>query len=111
MSSVATAPPRHHLLKVLGPTFGIAVAVGNTVGAGILRSPGIIAGEVPGIALIVGLWLLGGLQAGLGANIMAEMATSLPLTGGLYVYAQRALGDIGGLVVGWTVWTVKLAGA
>jgi amino acid transporter len=108
--SVTEAQSRHHLLKILGVTFGVAVAVGNTIGSGILRSPSIIAGEVPGIALILGLWVLGGVQAGLGANIYAEMATALPKSGGFYIYAQRALGDVCGLIVGWTTWLSKLAG-
>ena len=110
MSSISPAQPRHHLLKILGLSFGIAVAVGNVIGSGILRSPSIIAGEVPGVALIMGLWVLGGVQAALGANITAELATALPKSGGIYIYAQRALGDVGGLIVGWTVWASKLAG-
>jgi APA family basic amino acid/polyamine antiporter len=110
MEAASKARPRHHLLKILGVSFGVAVAVGNTIGSGILRSPALIAGEVPGIALILGLWVLGGVQAALGANIIAELATALPKSGGPYVYAQRALGDVVGLIVGWTVWLSKLAG-
>src|ERR1700733_1568724 len=101
--------PAPHLLKILGSTFGVAVAVGNCVGAGILRAPAIIAHEVPWAVLIVGLWVLGGVQALLGANIMAELATALPKSGGLYIYAQRGLGDVGGLIVGWISWGVKVA--
>jgi APA family basic amino acid/polyamine antiporter len=110
MSAASGARPRHHLLKILGVSFGVAVAVGNTIGSGILRSPSLIAGEVPGVAIILGLWVLGGIQAALGANITAELATALPKSGGFYVYAQRALGDVAGLIVGWTVWLSKLAG-
>jgi amino acid transporter len=110
MQTESMAQPRHHLLKILGLSFGIAVAIGNIIGSGILRSPAIIAGEVPGIALILGLWVLGGVQAALGANIIAELGAALPKSGGLYIYAQRALGDIGGLIVGWTIWASKLAG-
>src|ERR1051326_9625942 len=89
MSSVAQ--PRHHLLKILGVTFGVAVAIGQTIGSGILRSPSIIAGEVPGVALIVGLWVLGAIQVSLAANIIAELGTALPKSGGGYNYAHRAL--------------------
>jgi amino acid transporter len=99
-----------HLLKILGVTFGVAVAVGNVIGSGILRAPSTIAHEVPGFWLIMLLCLLGGVQGALGANITAEMATALPKSGGMYIYAQRGLGDISGLIVGWTIWASKLAG-
>jgi len=101
---------RGHLLKILGVTFGVAVAVGNSIGSGILRSPNIIAGEAPAGWVVLLLWTLGGVQALVAANISAELATALPRSGGYYVYAQRALGDVGGLIVGWTVWLAKLAG-
>ena len=102
---------RQHLLKILGVSFGVAVAIGQTIGSGILRSPSIIAGEVPGMGLILGLWLLGAVQALSSANIVAELGTALPKSGGVYVYARRALGDVGGLVVGWTDWLSNIAGA
>jgi APA family basic amino acid/polyamine antiporter len=110
MATNETRAASGHLLKILGVTFGVAVAVGNVIGSGILRAPSTIAHEVPGVWLIMLLWLLGGVQGALGANIAAEMATALPKSGGLYIYAQRALGDVCGLIVGWTIWASKLAG-
>ena len=35
------------LLKVLGVAFGLAMIVGNTIGSGILRTPGDIAAALP----------------------------------------------------------------
>lgn len=101
---------RSHLLRILGATFGVAVAVGNMIGAGILRAPAIIAGHIPDTTLIVGLWALGGLHAVLTINIIAELGTAVPQSGGPYLYAHRAFGDVVGLVVGWSAWLVKLAG-
>ena len=37
------------LLRVLGVGFGIAVLVGNTIGSGILRTPGEVAGHLPSV--------------------------------------------------------------
>ncbi|HLY56736.1 MAG TPA: APC family permease [Stellaceae bacterium] len=110
MTAIAEAAPRHHLLRILGVSFGVAAALGDAIGSGILRSPGIIAGEVPGVSLILFLWALGGVQAGLGANIFSELATALPRSGGAYNYAHRAFGDIGGLIVGWATCLTPLAG-
>ena len=99
------------LLKILGVSFGIAVTVGEIIGSGILRSPEIIARTVPSIPLILGLWILCGVHSWLGANVLAELAAAMPRTGGPYIYARRALGDVAGLVVGWTLWISKMAGA
>ena len=111
VAAAIPAQPRHNLLKILGVTFGVAVAVGQMIGSGILRSPSLIAANVPGVGLIVLLWLLGAIQVSLSANIFAELATALPKSGGAYNYARRAFGDVGGLVVGWTDWLSNIAGA
>jgi amino acid transporter len=110
LTIAADRPRSGGLLHILGVGFGVAVGVGMMIGSGILRSPSIIAGEVPSAGWIVALWVLGAVHAALGANVVAELATALPLAGGPYVYARRALGDIGGLVVGWTSWISTLAG-
>ena len=106
----AAEQPRNGLLHILGVSFGVAVGVGMMIGSGILRAPSTIAGEVPSAAWIVALWVLGAFHAALGANIVAELATALPKAGGSYVYAHRALGDVGGLIVGWANWISTLAG-
>jgi amino acid transporter len=110
LTIAADAPRSSGLLHILGAGFGVAVGVGMMIGSGILRSPTVIAGEVPSAFWIIGLWVLGALHAALGANVLAELATALPQAGGAYVYARRALGDVGGLVVGWTNWISTLAG-
>jgi len=104
------AAPRGHLLRVLGVAFGVAVTLGNMIGAGILRSPSVIAASVGSAALILALWLAGALQAALAANILVELGTALPQAGGPYVFSRRALGDVAGLIVGWSLWGAKIAG-
>jgi APA family basic amino acid/polyamine antiporter len=92
------------LRTILGLGFGLAGAVGGTIGAGILRTPGLVAAQLGSPALIVMAWGLGGLYALLGALCVAELGTSLPQAGGWYVYARRAFGDTAGLAVGWVDW-------
>src|ERR1035437_814122 len=92
------------LLKVLGVAFGLAIIVGNTIGSGILRSPGDVAAALPHPAWFIGAWVAGGVYALLGAMTMAELAVMIPKSGGQYVYARRALGEYPGFVIGWSDW-------
>jgi basic amino acid/polyamine antiporter, APA family len=92
------------LFAVLGVTFGLAVTIGNTIGAGILRTPGEIAEHLPGFWAFASIWIVGGLYALLGSNALAELGTMTPRSGGQYVFVRRALGDYAGFIVGWSDW-------
>ncbi len=96
--------PRGRLLQILGVGFGLAVIIGNTIGAGILRTPGEVAAQLPNAWLFIGVWVIGGLYALLGAFSIAELGTLLPRSGGQYVFARYALGDYAGFVIGWSDW-------
>jgi APA family basic amino acid/polyamine antiporter len=96
--------PARSLLTVLGFAFGLSVIVGNTIGSGILRTPGEVAQLLPNSALFIAVWLLGAFYALLGANGLAELATMMPESGGYTVYLKRALGLYAGFVIGWTDW-------
>ena len=103
-------PAPGKLLQVLGLGFGLAGAVGGTIGAGILRTPGLVAGPLGQPSWILAAWLLGGLYALLGAVCVAELATSLPQAGGWTVYASRAFGPRAGFLVGWSDWLAHCIG-
>jgi APA family basic amino acid/polyamine antiporter len=92
------------LLRVLGVGFGLAVIVGNTIGAGIFRAPGTIAEQLPNPWLFLGIWVAGGLYALLGAISLAELGTMLPRSGGQYIFSRYALGEYAGFIVGWSDW-------
>lgn len=109
MRHPASEQPARSLLKVLGFAFGLAVVVGNSIGAGILRTPGDIAGLLPMRAAFLGIWAVGALYAFLGANALAELGTMLPRSGGQFVYARHAFGDYAGFVVGWMDWVSTAA--
>src|SRR6185295_16885571 len=92
------------LRRVLGLGFGLAVIVGSTLGIGILRTPGLIAGQLPTPSAALLVWIVGGLYTLVGAVCFAELGTMLPKEGGYYVYARHAFGDTVGFAVGWTDW-------
>jgi basic amino acid/polyamine antiporter, APA family len=92
------------LRRVLGIGFGLAVSVGATIGVGILRTPGLVAGQVHTPSTILFLWTAAGLYTLLGASCLTELGTMLPQDGGYYVYVRHAFGNTVGFAVGWTDW-------
>jgi basic amino acid/polyamine antiporter, APA family len=101
---VERALPRGRLLRILGVGFGIAIIVGNTIGAGILSTPGSVAANLPNAWLFIAVWVAGGIYALLGAFSIAELGTMLPRSGGQYIFARHTFGDYAGFVVGWSDW-------
>jgi basic amino acid/polyamine antiporter, APA family len=95
---------RGKLLQILGVPFGVAVLVGNTILIGILRTPGDVAARLPSPALFIGVWVIGGCYALLGAISLAEPGAMLARSGGQYVIVRRGLGEYPGFVVGWSDW-------
>jgi APA family basic amino acid/polyamine antiporter len=96
-----------HLLRILGTGFGLAVGVGNTIGSGIFRTPGVVAGHLGRVSLVYTVWILGGVYALLCSSSVTELGTMLPSAGGWYVYAERAFGRRIGFVVGCCDWMVE----
>ena len=92
------------LLRVLGVGFGLAVTIGGTIGMGILRTPGQVAEQLPTPGLFIGVWILGGIYALLGAISVAELGAMIPRSGGWYVFIHRAMGNYPGFIVGWSDW-------
>lgn len=92
------------LLRILGPGFGLAVALGAAIGGEILRLPGSVAKALPSPAWQLAAWGLGGLNALLGAAVFAELQTRVPRSGGLTVFATEGLGPFAGWLVGWVDW-------
>jgi APA family basic amino acid/polyamine antiporter len=96
--------PVPSLRRALGSVFGLAIAVGATIGGGILATPGDVAAALPDPVFYLLAWLLGAGSALLGANILSELGAMLPHSGGFYVYARRAFGEGAGLFIGYTDW-------
>ncbi len=107
--SSLSAAPAASLRRVLGLGFGLAVIVGSTLGIGILRTPGLVAGQLATVSIILLVWLAGGLYTLLSAVCFAELGTALPEAGGYYVYARHAFGNTMGFAVGWTDWLTYCA--
>lgn len=96
----ATAAPRT-LQRQIGLWSGIAVVIGSTIGSGIFRSPAGIADKLPGPLPMLLSWVAGGIFAICGALTIAEVASALPRTGGIYVFLRQGWGRLPAFLFGW----------
>jgi amino acid transporter len=97
------------LRRILGIGFDLAVIIGATIGIGILRTPGLVAGQLHASGTILLVWIAGGLFSLLSAICLTELGTMIPQAGGFYVYARRAFGDWVWFAIGWNDWIQALA--
>ena len=96
-----TATTQERLPRTLGLWSSIALVVGITIGSGIFRSPAGIATQAPNPLLMIGLWVAGGIITLCGALSLAEIAATLPATGGIYAYLREAWGRRAAFLFGW----------
>ncbi|NBC09158.1 MAG: amino acid permease [Bacteroidetes bacterium] len=85
--------------RTLGLFGATTIGVGALMGAGVYVLIGLAAGEA-GPSVWISYIVCGGL-AFLTTLLFAELARLVPMSGGGYAYAYRALGSLGGFVTGW----------
>ncbi|MBI4264956.1 MAG: amino acid permease [Acidobacteria bacterium] len=90
------------LVRRLGLWSSVGIVIGVTIGSGIFRTPSAIATRVPDPALMLAVWLVGGAISLCGALSVAELAASLPRTGGWYVFLREGWGRLAGFLFGWS---------
>ncbi|KAF1720062.1 amino acid permease [Pseudoxanthomonas wuyuanensis] len=87
--------------RPLGFLTATALVVGSMIGSGAFLLPAALAPF--GAASLTG-WAITLAGAMLLALTFARLAMRWPRTGGPYVYARNAFGDLPGFVVGWSYW-------
>jgi amino acid transporter len=90
---------------------GVALMVGMVVGAGIFKTPSMVAANTGGANAAMAVWLLGGLISLVGALCYAELATTYPHAGGDYHYLGRAFGRGVAFLFAWARMTVIQTGS
>jgi basic amino acid/polyamine antiporter, APA family len=80
----------------------VAVIVGIVIGAGIYRTPPLVAANVSGEIAILAVWAAGALLSLAGALCYAELASTFPHRGGEYQYLRRAFGLRFAVLYGWS---------
>ena len=86
----------------MGLFAAVGLVIGVTIGSGIFRTPSGIAARVPDPELMMLVWLIGGAISLCGALAVAELAASLPHTGGWYVFLREGWGRLAGFLFGWS---------
>jgi APA family basic amino acid/polyamine antiporter len=89
----------------------IALIVGIVVGAGIFRTPALVAANAGSPAVFLLIWVLGGLVSLVGALCYAELTTTFPNTGGDYHFLGRAFGRRLAFLFAWARLSVIQTGS
>ena len=87
-SATVGATPR----PVLSVFDGAMIVVGIVIGAGIFRTPSMVAGVTGSVEWMLTAWMLGGVLTLVGALCYAELASTFPNAGGDYHFLTRAYG-------------------
>ncbi|MEN1727693.1 MAG: amino acid permease [Pseudomonadota bacterium] len=88
-----------------------AVAIGMVIGAGLFKSPALVAANAGGTGAFFGAWILGGILSIIGALCYAELASTYPSRGGDYQFLSRAYGRPLGFLFAWARFAVINTGS
>jgi amino acid transporter len=77
------------------------MTVGIVVGAGIFRTPSLVASAADSVGMVLVSWAAGGLISLVGALCYAELACAYPQAGGDYQYLSRAFGKDLAFLYAW----------
>jgi len=110
-----TQPPHQEmpspgLARRLGLFDATMIVMGGIIGSGIFMNPYVVARQVHTSAMILGVWVIGGVIALLGAFIYAELSARRPQVGGQYAYIREAYHPLVAFIYGWALLLVTQTG-
>ena len=103
--------PKARPRPVLSVVDAVALTVGIVIGAGIFRTPSLVAANTGSEPLLLLTWLAGGLISLIGVLCYLELVTAYPHPGGEYHYLRRAFGNHTAFLFAWTRMTVMQTGS
>jgi len=114
-ASDAAGAPRPATREAFVPLLSVfdvaAIIIGIVIGAGIFKTPSLVAGLTAGPWELVGLWLLGGLISLIGGLCYAELSATYPSRGGDYHFLQQAFGRGPARLFAWARLTIIQSGS
>ena len=105
------SPTPQKLLRLLHPLSAVALIVGIVIGAGIFKTPSLVAGISGDAGWALVLWLAGAVISIVGALCYAELCTAYPNAGGDYHFLHRAFGRNISFIYGWSRATIINTGS
>jgi APA family basic amino acid/polyamine antiporter len=90
------------LYREIGLASATFLVVGNIVGIGIFTTSGLIADGLGATPWLIGVWLVGGILALIGASCYASLGTMFPRAGGEYAFLKPAFGPLPSFLSGWS---------
>jgi APA family basic amino acid/polyamine antiporter len=90
------------MLRLLHPFSAVALIVGIVIGAGIFKTPSLVAALSGDAGWALVLWVTGALISIVGALCYAELCTAYPNAGGDYHFLHRAFGRNISFTYGWS---------
>ena len=103
--------PSNQPKQQLSTFSAIAIIVGIVIGAGIFKTPSMVAGVTGDAGWLIVAWVLGGVISLAGALCYAELATTYPHAGGDYHFLARAFGKPVSFLYAWAKATVINTGS
>ncbi|UZK70818.1 amino acid permease [Sphingomonas sp. S1-29] len=97
--------------RTLGNFDVLALTVGIVIGAGIFRTPALVAGVAGSAEMLIAVWVAGGLLSIIGALCYAELAAAFPNVGGDYHFLGRAYGERLAFLYAWARLSVIQTGS
>lgn len=89
----------------------IVLIIGIVIGAGIFRTPSVVASNAPSEYWFLGVWILGGVISIIGALCYSELSSSFPNAGGDYHFLKLAYGKRFSFLFAWARITVTQTGS
>ena len=98
-------------VRLLSLSGAIAIIIGIVIGAGIFKTPSMVAGITGDIGWMMAVWVAGSIISIAGALCYAELATTYPHAGGDYHFLSKAYGKNIAFLYGWAKATVINTGS
>jgi APA family basic amino acid/polyamine antiporter len=89
------------LYRELGLASSTFLVIGNIIGIGIFTTSGLIAEGLNTSSWLVGVWILGGFLALIGAICYGRLGITFPQAGGEYAFLRPTYGPLPAFLSGW----------